>query len=329
MPTTLNMPCAYRELCGETALANLTVEKPEQAVFTSVFFPLVVPPLGRTWTSSGCVGVCTSSISQEDADLCAAQQAAQCVNQPPPNPPPPPPPVCVTPGGCGFTPPPEQPPPPPPPTGTPCNTPQVCCVTCPDGSQFCYTVPACRISAGTVEEANAIAFSYACKQAAFSVICILGIPPSTCVGQPYSTTLSAFGGVTTVYDWQLVAGSLPPGLTMTPGVNSAALNITGEAQASGSFTFTLRLVDGLGNFMVKTFTIHVIEILTTSLPDANIGAPYSFQLQASGGQEPYHWIITSGALPDGLTLSTIGLISGTPTASEGVDFTVCVTDSSL
>ncbi len=59
-----------------------------------------------------------------------------------------------------------------------------------------------------------------------------------------------------------------------------------------------------------------LQIATTSLPDAMVGQPYSFQLQATGGTPPYTWNKYlpkgRGALPPRLSLSKGGLISGTP-----------------
>jgi hypothetical protein len=54
-------------------------------------------------------------------------------------------------------------------------------------------------------------------------------------------------------------------------------------------------------------------ITTTSLPSGVVGSPYSYQLAASGGTEPYHWKKTA-ALPKGLELSSSGELSGTPNA---------------
>lgn len=53
----------------------------------------------------------------------------------------------------------------------------------------------------------------------------------------------------------------------------------------------------------------------TPLPGAVRGQAYSTTLQASGGAPPYTWGIAAGSsgLPAGLTLSTGGVISGTPT----------------
>ncbi|HEY3196010.1 MAG TPA: putative Ig domain-containing protein [Candidatus Dormibacteraeota bacterium] len=50
-------------------------------------------------------------------------------------------------------------------------------------------------------------------------------------------------------------------------------------------------------------------------------------LTASGGKAPYSWAVSSGALPGGLTLSTGGTVSGTPTAAGGFSFGVQVSDS--
>jgi len=57
------------------------------------------------------------------------------------------------------------------------------------------------------------------------------------------------------------------------------------------------------------------------------GSPYSFQFASAGGIAPRTWSLLSGTLPTGLTLSTSGLLSGTPTGSGVSGFTVQVADS--
>lgn len=57
-------------------------------------------------------------------------------------------------------------------------------------------------------------------------------------------------------------------------------------------------------------------VTTTSLPDGKVGSAYSATLTATGGTPPYTWTLESGiegSLPAGLSLSTSGVISGTPT----------------
>ena len=68
-------------------------------------------------------------------------------------------------------------------------------------------------------------------------------------------------------------------------------------------------------------------IQTTSIPAAKLGVSYRFTLQALGGKTPYVWAITAGTLPQGLNLSTSGLISGIPKKAGTFNFTVKCTDS--
>jgi len=63
------------------------------------------------------------------------------------------------------------------------------------------------------------------------------------------------------------------------------------------------------------------------LPAAVINVPYSVTLTATGGVPPYTWAMASGTLPPGLSISTAGVISGTPTALGTTSFKVQVTDS--
>jgi CHRD domain-containing protein/putative Ig domain-containing protein len=70
-----------------------------------------------------------------------------------------------------------------------------------------------------------------------------------------------------------------------------------------------------------------LAVSTTSLANGSIGTAYSQSLVATGGTSPYTWAVTIGTLPAGLTLSTAGVISGTPTAAGTSSFTVRVTDS--
>lgn len=83
---------------------------------------------------------------------------------------------------------------------------------------------------------------------------------------------------------------------------------------------------GLGG---GTVTPPSLTITTMSLPDGVTGTAYSQTLQRTGGTGPFTWSLAtgSGPLPDGLTLSGDGVISGKPTAVGSFSFTVQVVDS--
>ena len=66
------------------------------------------------------------------------------------------------------------------------------------------------------------------------------------------------------------------------------------------------------------------------LPSGEVAVPYSQTLQDTGGALPFTWSLDSGTLPAGLTLSSSGTISGTPTTAQtNTQFTVRVTDGDL
>ncbi|MBH0121560.1 Ig domain-containing protein [Rhodococcus sp. HM1] len=70
-----------------------------------------------------------------------------------------------------------------------------------------------------------------------------------------------------------------------------------------------------------------LSITTASLPGGTVGVAYSQTLTVAGGTGTKTWTVASGDLPAGLSLSTAGVISGTPTAAGTSNFTVQVVDS--
>src|SRR5690348_4341776 len=68
-----------------------------------------------------------------------------------------------------------------------------------------------------------------------------------------------------------------------------------------------------------------ISVATTSLPNGQVNHAYAATLEANGGKAPLSWAVTSGALPDGLSLTPTGALAGTPTttaAATPITFTV-------
>jgi hypothetical protein len=80
--------------------------------------------------------------------------------------------------------------------------------------------------------------------------------------------------------------------------------------------------------VIISYTVSPLKVTTASLPGGQVGTAYGpATLAATGGVAPYSWSVSSGSLPPGLSLSTAGVISGTPTAYGMFDFTVTVTDA--
>jgi hypothetical protein len=197
-----------------------------------------------------------------------------------------------------------------------------------------YDAPASVSSALTVTiTATSVYKSSASSSATVKVNPLLAITtaslPDAIVGAPYSATLQASGGTGAV-SWKIATGSLPGGLS----INAATGVISGQPASAGTFSFSVEATDSAPTpaSVTKSLTLVVTNplIVTTALlSGGSVGVPYSATLQASGGATSYSWSITSGTLPDGLSLnSSTGVISGTPTTSNKWTFTVQVTDSS-
>jgi len=71
-----------------------------------------------------------------------------------------------------------------------------------------------------------------------------------------------------------------------------------------------------------------LTISPTTLPAAAQGKFYSSTLSVSGGNAPYRFVMGWTPLPAGLTLSSSGTISGTPTVTGLFKIVLLVTDSS-
>jgi uncharacterized protein (TIGR03437 family) len=148
--------------------------------------------------------------------------------------------------------------------------------------------------------------------------------PSGAVGEYYSQSLNASGGVPP-YTWAAVS-SAPPGLTVSSGGG-----IAGIPTSPGTFSFTVRMSDSSATSITQTFKLTIagaLSIVTASpLPPARVGVPYSQTLIASGGTLPYSWSLSAGSsLPAGLTMSPLGVITGTPTTAGMTSFTVSMYD---
>jgi hypothetical protein len=152
--------------------------------------------------------------------------------------------------------------------------------------------------------------------------------PAAILGTPYSQTITATGG-TAPYLFSVTAGILPPALTLTP----AGL-LSGIPNLLGNFSFTIIAVDAAGCPGSRDYVIPVgppacpvITVLPASLPAGVVGTAYNQLITATGGAAPYVFTVTAGAPPTGLSLSSTGALTGTPSAVGTFAFTVTATDA--
>ena len=122
------------------------------------------------------------------------------------------------------------------------------------------------------------------------------------------------------------SGAAPQGLGYHEVASDGGIFSFGDAQFYGSMGGTPLNKPIVG--MASTPPLP-LAVVTTQLPDAPPGAPYTATLVASGGVGPDTWALTSGALPSGLSLSSDGTISGSASAEQVTSFTVQVTDSAF
>ena len=118
-------------------------------------------------------------------------------------------------------------------------------------------------------------------------------------------------------------------------VSSGAVTTTGiTALGTGEFTvqsdcnLTGQTYQALVIFEGVDVTCPVITIVPGSpLANGAVGTGWALTVAGSGGTGPYTFALLSGALPDGLTLSSAELISGIPTVVAAFAFAIRATDS--
>ena len=163
----------------------------------------------------------------------------------------------------------------------------------------------------------------------------------------YSATIavSKAGAAGATVTFALIAGSLPPGLTM-PAQSGSGTVISGNPTRAGTFNFTVKATDGgLTSTLAYQITVTVQgppdQLLCNAanggflisgicvLPDAVVGQPYQGHLITShraGGALS----VVAGSLPPGLSLSAtfgpsgaiVGGTPGQPGIEGGSSFTV-------
>src|SRR5689334_16540129 len=105
-------------------------------------------------------------------------------------------------------------------------------------------------------------------------IATTALPPAS-IGAPYSTTLQTSGTASNT-TWEITAGSLPAGLTLSPTTGV----ISGTPTAGGSSTFTVKATGNAKDFTgtridTKQLTLSVVSLAASaSRPAAEVGVPF-------------------------------------------------------
>ena len=177
----------------------------------------------------------------------------------------------------------------------------------------------------------------------------LGKDYRTTIGSPclsysgFQAALVTWGPVITLVSATIASGTPPPGMTpyVCPG-GSSTLYMIGTPNAYGTYTFTIDgLLDNAAHITVDcVWTVQqpdlvggvgglcpIISILPApgDMPRAFRAIPFSKQLSTDydiATYTPYVFSVASGAVPTGLTLSSSGLLSGTPSVLGSFTFTV-------
>jgi large repetitive protein len=150
--------------------------------------------------------------------------------------------------------------------------------------------------------------------------------PNARVGTAYSQTITASGG-TAPYVFEVTSGTVPEGLAL--GADGTLAGLPAEESNSA---FTLRVTDSVGSTGTRA-----IQLIVDAAPTIRIGPEtlnpgrqnqiYRETITGAGGAAPYHFVVSEGALPAGLTLSSEGVVTGTPTTSNETTFTITATDA--
>lgn len=345
MQSTINRPCGEKVLCGDPPLLNLSAESPDPIQY-----------IGIAWRPKGyCVDfgsfefqpygtipeVCLAE-TQEEADRCAKEQARHaCLTDPPsvdvgkldingfggggagaPGDPPPPglePDDPIT-GGVGFI-----------GCNIGCsgwrrfrnpssrvenvfwNTPQSCTLGCKSGVTATYKARGGLFPGRTQEEADFWANVWACHVVSAQLLrdfpgCVLVKPPIPF--RPYFPVFWNFPQVCSSFctDGSQYFYTAPEALFVDYSqarADARAKSFACRQASLGKVCFTFRPI----------------------LSKICHGGTYHDQIAVGGGIPPLTFAIIGGSLPDGISMSPTGELSGTAEGGGNSTFTVQVTDS--
>jgi uncharacterized repeat protein (TIGR01451 family) len=201
---------------------------------------------------------------------------------------------------------------------------------------------------------NAVQWSNCCTQSNGSVAPSGKITNSTIIGTNYlstgpadptaavSTAVLLYGARKVTVDHNMITGGSDIGISVTAASTNSTISFNAinrptppipdsfghGVDVSRDSAATTRLICNTFSGWKKNI-VGARQgpcITTPPLPPGTECHAYSVQLTASG-TAPFTWTVASGTLPPGLSLSSAGEITGTPTAAGTFHFTLKVVDA--
>jgi hypothetical protein len=145
-------------------------------------------------------------------------------------------------------------------------------------------------------------------------------------GQTATFSVAATGTAPLAYQWKKNSVAIN-------GTNASSYTTPATASSDNGTQFSVVVSNTAGSATSSGATLTVnaastLQITTSQLSGGFVAGGYSATLAATGGSAPYSWSLTTGSLPNGLTLSSVGVLSGTPSLAGSFSFSVQVKDSS-
>ncbi len=166
---------------------------------------------------------------------------------------------------------------------------------------------------------------YEQTSAAPTITSFAAVPNPVCAGSPVTFT-ATLGNVVTPYSFTLTNGA---GTSIATTSSTTALSQTLTASGSGPQTFTLTVSNnGPAATATTSLTVNTPPVVTNpTVTTATQGTAFNQTFTASGGTAPYSFSLASGSLPTGLSLTTAGVLIGTPSQGGSFPLSVRATDA--
>ncbi|HTJ13201.1 MAG TPA: putative Ig domain-containing protein [Dinghuibacter sp.] len=206
------------------------------------------------------------------------------------------------------------------------------------GNSAVATVDASGVVTGVAQGNTNIVYTvtngFGCTNNATSPVAVNPVPatPGAIAGsaavhnEQTGVAYSVTNDPTVTYTWSYTP---PAGVTINGTGNAVTLDF-GPTAASGTLSVVAVSncsISSAASTLPVTVSAPAITVSPSTLTAATVGAAYTASITASNGSTPYTFAVTAGSLPAGLSLSSGGSLSGTPTAGGSFNFTVTTTDT--